>query len=213
MARSTPTLLTQAEYARHRKARGLPGGSREAVRKAVDEGRISTINGLIDPAVADIQWEQNTRARVSPQAVATTPTPAPTAAPGADLVAQAAADPQAAAAPAAAAADKPAPADNGYTALRARREKADAEIAEMNSAKMAGALVLREDVDRAIFEIGRELRDRLASCARRVAAEVSSLATAEACEEVIDREHRIVLELLVTSFREKVGAPPRGAAA
>jgi hypothetical protein len=42
---------------------------------------------------------------------------------------------------------------------------------------------------------------------RRVAAEVSSLVTAEACEEVIEREHRIVLELLVTS-REKLGAGP-----
>lgn len=209
MARSTPTLLTQAEYARHRKAHGLPGGSREAVRKAVDEGRISTINGLIDPAVADIQWEQNTRARVSPQAVATTPTP--TAAPCGDLVTQAAADPPAGAA-AAGAADKPAAVDNGYTGARARREIADAEKAELETAKLRGSMVMREDVDRAMFEIGRELRDRLASCARRVAAEVSSLATAEACEEVIDREHRIVLELLVTSFREKVGAPPKAAA-
>ncbi len=84
-------------------------------------------------------------------------------------------------------------------------------MAEIEAAAARGAMVRREDVDRAMFEIGRELRDRLASCARRVAAEVSSLATAEACEEVIDREHRIVLELLVTSFREKVGAPPKAA--
>lgn len=60
MARSTPTLLTQAEYARHRKARGLPGGTREAV----DEGRTPAVDGRIDPVVADRQWEQNTRARV-----------------------------------------------------------------------------------------------------------------------------------------------------
>lgn len=206
MARSTPTLLTQAEYARHRKARGLPGGSRVAVHKAVNEGRISLIGDKIDPAVADIQWERNTRARLSPEAVAA---PEPAGAPG-DLVSQAAADPGPGSATAGPA-DKPAPMDTGYASARARREQAEAEMAEIEAAAARGAMVRREDVDRAMFEIGRELRDRLASCARRVAAEVSSLATAEACEEVIDREHRIVLELLVTSFREKVGAPPKAA--
>lgn len=205
MARGAPTLLTQAEYARHRKARGLPGSSRVAVHKAVNEGRISLIGDKIDPGVADIQWEQNTRARVSPQASATTP--ATTAAPADDLVAQAAADPPAAAA----AADKPAAVDNGYTGARARREIADAEKAELETAKLRGAMVMREDVDRAIFEIARELRDRLTASARRIAAEVASLATAEACEEVVDREHRIVLELLSSASREKLGAPPKGA--
>jgi len=57
------------------------------------------------------------------------------------------------------------------------------------------------------FEIGRELRDRLTGCARRIASEVAGLSSAESCEAVIDREHRIVLELLVTSLREKLGAP------
>lgn len=96
--------------------------------------------------------------------------------------------------------------------FRARREEADAQIAEMNAAKMRGAMLMRDDVDRAIFEIGRELRDRLTACARRVAAEVASIQTAEGCEAVIDREHRIVLELLVTHFREKIGAPVKGGA-
>ena len=55
------TLLTKSAYARHR------GCDEKAVRKAVAEGRISTIERdgkqLIDPAVADIQWAANTRAR------------------------------------------------------------------------------------------------------------------------------------------------------
>ena len=37
--------------------------SREAVRKAVAEGRVSLIDGRIDPIVADVQWSTNTRAR------------------------------------------------------------------------------------------------------------------------------------------------------
>jgi hypothetical protein len=97
--------------------------------------------------------------------------------------------------------------------FRARREEADAQIAEMNAAKMRGAMLMREDVDRAMFEIGRELRDALTSCARRIASEVASMSSAEACETVIDREHRIVLQLLVTSFREKAGAGAKGASA
>ncbi len=36
-----PKLQTVAEYARHRKALGLPGGSKQAVYKALRTGRIS----------------------------------------------------------------------------------------------------------------------------------------------------------------------------
>jgi hypothetical protein len=93
--------------------------------------------------------------------------------------------------------------------FRMRREEADAQIAEMNAGKMRGSMLMRQDVDRAMFEIGREVRDRLTACARRIASEVASIDTAEACEAVVDREHRIVLELLVTAFREKIGAPPK----
>lgn len=192
----TVQLITKAAYARHR------GCDEKAVRKAIAEGRISAIGGKIDPAVADIQWERNTRARVRP----TQPSQADPV-PGADVGAA----PAAAAGPAGDLPERPA-ADPGYMQFRARREEADAQIAEMNAAKMRGAMLMREDVDRAMFEIGRELRDRLTACARRVAAEVASIQTAEGCEAVIDREHRIVLELLVTQFREKIGAPVKGGA-
>lgn len=201
MAKSDPNLLTQAEYARSRKERGLPGGSREAVRKAVDEGRISAFgpDKLVDQQLADSQWERNTRARVSQSSAqpnqATTNVASVGAAP-ADYAGEGAGS------------SKP-PADPTYMQFRSRREEADAQIAEMNAAKMRGAMLMREDVDRAMFEIGRELRDRLTACARRIASEVAATNSAEACETVIDREHRIVLELLVTTFREKVGAPAK----
>lgn len=205
MAKSDPNLLTQAEYARSRKDRGLPGGSREAVRKAVDEKRISAFgpDKLVDRDLADSQWERNTRARQSPHVNAS-------ASAGLDLGPVASAP-----APGASGSDRPpaaAPVDNGYTEARARRERAEAEEAEMRTAKIRGTMVLREDVDRAMFEIMREVRDRLTSCARRIASEVASVSSAEACESIIDREHRITLELLVSSFREKVGATPTGKA-
>ncbi len=194
----TVQLISKAAYARHR------GCDEKAVRKAIAEGRISAIGGKIDPAVADIQWERNTRARVK----TTQPAQADLVG-GADVGTVSHASAPAAAGPAADAPERPA-ADPGYMQFRARREEADAQIAEMNAAKMRGAMLMRDDVDRAMFEIGRELRDRLTACARRVAAEVASISTAEGCEAVIDREHRIVLELLVTNFREKIGAPMKG---
>lgn len=55
-------LLNQAQYAEHRKRRGLPGATAMAVSKAVHSRRITIQNGLIDPAVADIEWARNTRA-------------------------------------------------------------------------------------------------------------------------------------------------------
>lgn len=195
MAKSDANLLTQAQYARSRRDRGLPGGTREAVRKAVEQERISAFgpDKKIDQALADNQWQRNTRARVGN----TTPSADACMAP-------------ATAGPAGDAPEQRPVADPGYMQFRARREEADAQIAEMNAAKMRGTMLMRDDVDRAIFEIGREVRDRLTACARRVAAEVASIQTAEGCEAVIDREHRIVLAQLAQQFREKVGAPVKG---
>lgn len=199
MAKSDPNLLTQAEYARSRAARGLSGGTKEAVRKAVNEKRISAFGAdkLISPELADMQWEKNTRSRVStrstggsadaglldlpePGRLASSPAPAP------------------------------APTDNGYSEARTRRERAEADEAELRLQKLRGEVVMREDVDRAVFEVMRSLRDQLTSAGRRIASEVASMTSAEACEQVIEREHRIALELVVKGCREKIGAGPGG---
>lgn len=53
--------MSQKQYAAHRKAKGLSGGSRRAVQVALEHHRITADeNGLIDPEVADIAWAQNT---------------------------------------------------------------------------------------------------------------------------------------------------------
>ena len=93
-----------------------------------------------------------------------------------------------------------------YDEARRREAVATAEMRERESALQAGELVRRADVERGAFEVARELRDRLATCARRIASEVAAIATAEGCEAVIDREHRIVLELLVAALRAKLGS-------
>jgi len=204
------TLLSKSAYARHR------GCDEKAVRKAINEGRISLINGKIDPDVADIQWAKNTRARVSQGSAAggassgTSGTGGGTGQP--DLVGEGGTSAPGAGSAASQPGSDKSGTDPTYMQFRMRREEADAQIAEMNAGKMRGTMLMRDDVDRAMFEVGRELRDTLTACARRIASEVASLPTAEACEEVIDREHRIALQLLVTSYREKVGAGTKGAA-
>lgn len=204
MAAADTRLLTQAEYARHRKALGLSGGSREAVRKAVDKKTISVFGekGLIDPELADVQWTRNTRARVSPQAQAgATP----------DLLAGAVAVQADAPSTPAPAAVSPA-LTSGYTDARARRETADAETAEINLKKLRGEMLVTADVARAGFEIGRELRDAMEASVNSLAAELASISSADACADSLRRHNRALQDLLSKLFREKIGAAAAGAA-
>lgn len=202
MAQRDANLLTQAEYARSRKARGLPGGSREAVRKAIDEGDISAFgpDKQIDPELADTQWARNRRARISPQAAA---------AAAADLLGDAPAPtPPVAAAPPVA---SPV-ADTGYTAARARREIAEAEQSEIELKKAKGELVAWQDVARGGFEVGRELRDTMDSAVNALAAELAAEGNAEKCAEILRRHNRAVCDVLVKHWREKIGPVPAGVA-
>ena len=170
-------LITQAEYARRR------GVAKSAVAKAVAEGRITLINGKIDPAVADIQWAQNTRARadsgraVTPAAVdggAVPPEPE-TPASGPDSA-------------------QGGPAQPGYADYRAMREKADAEMAVRANLKDAGLLVERSLVERGIFDAVRAFRDSVMVIGQRAAPRCIGLADSREIEHVIVDETRKALE-------------------
>lgn len=53
--------LNQKEYARHRRAKGLGGVTRQSVENALGDGRIHLEeDGKIDPVRADREWEENT---------------------------------------------------------------------------------------------------------------------------------------------------------
>lgn len=165
------TLITPTAYARHR------GCDEKAVRKAIAANRISTIDGKIDPAVADIQWAQNTRARANTRQKPPAPADAPQApAPVADA--------------------PPAPnlpaggAEPGYQDHRTRRELADAERAELETARMAGRLVDRERGERAVFESFRELRDRAFAATKTQARRVLGLTEIREIELALEEELR-----------------------
>ena len=53
-------LVSLRQYARHRKARGLPGATVSAVQKALATGRIVLVDGGIEVDAADAQWHANT---------------------------------------------------------------------------------------------------------------------------------------------------------
>lgn len=197
MAKSDPNLLTQAEYARSRKDRGLPGGSREAVRKAVDEQRISAFgpDKLIDQQLADSQWARNTRARVG-------------ATDGGGHVSDATGDllsgaGDASQPPGAPAASVPAP--DGYTAARVRTELANAALAELELAKKRGEVRDVADINRGGFDIARELRDAMDSSVNTLASELAVLDNADACAKALRQHNRTIQMMLAQRLREKLG--------
>lgn len=56
--------LTVAGYARYRREKGLTGGTRPAVQRALNDGRIfKDADGMIDTDVCDRDWEDNTDPR------------------------------------------------------------------------------------------------------------------------------------------------------
>ena len=167
-------LLSKAAYARHR------GCDEKAVRKAIAEGRISTIDGKIDPEVADIQWAKNTRARADSGR---------TAAGNGSEAGQGM--PTASDAPGA---PESGPATPGYADYRAIREKADAEMAQRANLKDAGLLVDRTRVERGTFDVVRAFRDAVMAIGQRAAPRCIGLADARDIEHVITDETRKALE-------------------
>ncbi|MGB9110552.1 MAG: hypothetical protein WCC39_17835 [Telluria sp.] len=180
-----PNLTTIAEWAE------TVGISRQSGYEAVKRCEIPVTDGKVDSEYATHLYRKNTRQRANgnrPDPSAGTAQPAGAAGSGG----AGGAEPKSGKTP-------------GYDSSRARREAAEAELAELKLAEQAGKFLLRSDVDSCVFEVARAMRDGLMNCARRIAADVAPLTTADECEVVIDREVRILLESLAHAFDEKLG--------
>ena len=165
-------LISQSEYARRR------GVAKSAVNKAIKEGRITLIDGKIDPTVADIQWAQNTRARADAGQ--------PSSEQGAGIGEVAAAPNNAPQAPDSDASST----KDDYQALRIRREAAAVEREERENAKEAGQLVDRNAAKRGTFDAFRALRDDVMNAPQRAAPRVIGLADTREIEHVFREELR-----------------------
>lgn len=100
-----------------------------------------------------------------------------------------------------------------YHVAKTLREAAEAQMARIKLGEMQGKYVVKAEVDSAIFEIARALRDGLTNCARRIGADVAGLSDAADCEAVIDREHRALLESMMHRIDHQLDARPESAAA
>ena len=156
-------LISQAEYAKRRGVSGV------AVHKAVKAGRITLIEGKIDPAVADVQWRANTRARVSSKPPPDVPSP-----------------------PAAGADDgEELPSD--YWASRARRERAEAQTAELKLAELQGQLVRADTIRAAHAKRLAGLREALLQIPARLSAVLAAETDQAKCHDALQRELHGVL--------------------
>jgi len=92
-----------------------------------------------------------------------------------------------------------------FDSARRRLMVSQADRADLEAGELRGSLLQKNEVDSAVFEIARTMRDGLTNCARRIAAEVSTLTTADACETVIEREHRALLENMAQQIGDRLG--------
>lgn len=176
-----PNLTTIADWAKH------VGISRQSAYDAVTRCAIPVTDGKVDAEYATHLYQKNTRGRANgnrPAPLAPGAQPAGAAGPGGP-----------------GGVEPPASKIPGYDSSRARREAAEAAKAELQLAELAGKYLVKTDVEAVTFEIARALRDGLNNSARRIAAEVAALDTAEACEEVIDRELTALLGSMAQSLQ------------
>ena len=168
--------VSQKEYAAQR------GCSAVAVHKAIKSGRISLIDGKIDPAVADIQWSANSRARAPVRKSGDqADTMAVLVAPGAGVPAD---GPAVEARP------------DDYWDARSRRETAEAAIAEMKEAEMRGLLIRADSVRSAWANKISAARDALLQIPYRLAPVLAAEPDLDRVAELLEAELRQALQQL-----------------
>ena len=92
----------------------------------------------------------------------------------------------------------------GLDSARTRLMVADADIAEIKAAELAGRYVDKSVVERAVYEAARGLRDGMTSAARRLSAEVAALSTPAECETAITQEMRHLLDSFSRQLAQKI---------
>ena len=166
-------LVTQREYARRR------GCTEAAVRRAVRDGRISLIDGRIDPVAADAQWARNTRVRAGSRPAQEANLSGSAAAPGRPSHS-----------------DDEEDTDTGYWKSRARRERAEAELAELKLRELQGQLVRADEWAAALAKRAAAFRDGLQQVPFRLSSQLAAETDAARVHALIEAELRQVMSQL-----------------
>lgn len=183
-----PTRLNQAGLAR------LLGVKRQSINELVQRGIITVDgDGLIDIQAARVAIAHKMRPDSKALAVVVgQPAIEPESAPPAE------ADPPPPQQPA----DeyKTDPSVTSFHVARTLDMSARAKKAQLDLAERQGLLIERAQIDRDLFTIARELRNRHTTTARRIAAELANTTNAEACETVLLREFNLMLKHTVSAL-------------
>lgn len=129
--------MGQREYARHREELGLVGTTHRAVQVAIRDGRIvnALVDGKIDPAIADVEWSETTLEDRVPLTGPTSPSPDD---------------------------DDDLPGDiPSLKESRARREAAEAALAEIELAETRRELVPAKDVESKLVNVIAHCKTKL----------------------------------------------------
>lgn len=156
-------LISKAEYARRR------GVAASAVTRAIKAGRITLIDGKIDPTVADVQWAANSRVRSGSRPSNWRTQSGPTA---------------------------PADGEPSYLASRARREASEADLAELRLLEHRRELVRLKDISRALSGHAVRIRDAFLNLPARLSQQLAAESDERAVHALLDAEIRAVLTLV-----------------
>ncbi len=166
--------LTPAQYARRR------GVSRPAVSKAIRRCGIPLTNGRLDPVVADHLWERRTDPVQSARALGQQRSSSPAKVADADQPA-----------------GEGRGQTDGYCDSKARRDRAEAQLAELELGERIGELVQKVGVARETFGVFRALRERILTVPDRIAPIL-------AAESDGAKVHTLLAEELKSTLREVV---------
>jgi hypothetical protein len=147
------------------------GVTASALSKAVKVGRVSPpdADGCFDPVAVAAQWEANRHRRRRRDRAAEPPPPAGE------------------------------PGTSGYWESRARREAAEAELAELKAAEARGDLVRRAAIVQEFSTKLTALREALETLAARLAPQMVAESDLASCQRLLRDEHRTALSAFIAA--------------
>ena len=162
-------LVSQREYARRR------GISNVSVHEAIKAGRISTVDGKIDPDLADREWRENTDQSKPRNRITGSPKHARVAGEPSEPMDFGGADGGNGTA-------------SGYAKARAARELYQAQLAKLELDRQRGTLIRADEVRLGAFNMARKARDQLIALPERVAALLAATQEPAEVQRILEEE-------------------------
>ena len=173
-------LISQREYARRR------GVTHVAVQRAIKTGRISTVDGQIDPALADLQWQENTDQSKPRNRITGNPRQAKAPGEPSEPMDLGVTD-EVIGGPSTA---------SGYAKARAARELYQAQLAKLELDRQRGTLVRADEVRLGAFNMARKARDQLIALPERLATVLAAIPEPAEVQRILEEEiERICQEI------------------